>query len=78
MKEQMLKAQKSNAKYVVMVGVMEARNGIFQVRNQEEGTQEEIKKENLIDYIIEKIGTENLDFYSPEKDLVIPKANENI
>ncbi len=71
MKEQMLKAQRSNAKYIVMVGIMEARNGIFQVRNEHEWTQAEVKKEDLIDYIISKIGKDNLDFYSPERDLII-------
>ncbi|USN58386.1 MAG: ATP phosphoribosyltransferase regulatory subunit [Candidatus Peribacteria bacterium] len=34
MKEQMLKAQRSGANFVVMVGIMEARNGVFQVRDQ--------------------------------------------
>lgn len=71
MKEQILKAQKSWAKYMVMVWIMEARNGIFQVRNQEDWTQEEVKKDDLIDYIIDKIWKEKLDFYSPEKDLVV-------
>ena len=56
-----------------MVGVMEARNGKFQVRNMEAGTQAEVKKEELIDYIIGKIGKENLDFYDPAKELVIGK-----
>lgn len=70
MKEQMLKANRSWAKYVVMVWIMEARNGVFQVRNTENGTQEEVKKEELIDYIIQKIGTETLDFYCPIKDLI--------
>ncbi len=70
MKEQMLKANKSWAKYVVMVWVMEARNGIFQVRNNIDGTQTEIKKEDLIDYIVEKIGRDKLDFYEPSKDLL--------
>ncbi|MBS9775429.1 ATP phosphoribosyltransferase regulatory subunit [Candidatus Gracilibacteria bacterium] len=70
MKEQMLKAQKSGAAYVVMVGIMEARSGVFQVRNQADGTQQEVKKEELIDYIIQKIGEENLDFYAPVKDLL--------
>ncbi len=69
MKEQMLKAHRIGAKYVVLVAVMEARNGIFQVRNLEAGTQAEVKKEELIDYIIDKIGKEHLDFYEPSKDL---------
>lgn len=72
-KEQMLKAQRIWAKFVVIVGVMEARNWKFQVRNTEEGTQTEVPKEKLIDYIIEKIGKDSLDFYSPARDLVIWK-----
>ncbi len=68
-KEQMLKAQRIWSTYVVLVGVMEARNGIFQVRNIPAGTQEEVKKEELIDYIIEKIGKDKLDFYEPSRDL---------
>lgn len=55
MKEQMLKAQRIGSTYVVLVAVMEARSGVFQVRNIPAGTQEEVKKEDLIDYIIEKI-----------------------
>lgn len=74
LKEQMLKAQRIGAKFVVIVGVMEARSGKFQVRNMEAGTQAEIKKEELIEYIIEKIGREKLDFYDPAKELVIGKS----
>ncbi len=70
MKEQMLKANRSGAKYVVMVWLMEARNWIFQVRNIDEWTQEEVPKEELIDYVIWKIGTEKLDFYCPARDLI--------
>lgn len=73
MKEQMLKAQKSEAKFVVMVGIMEAKSWVFQVRNQEDWTQCEVKKEELIDYIIWKIGKDHLDFYCPVKDLVEKK-----
>ena len=70
MKEQMLKAQRSKATYVVMVWLMEARNWVFQVRNLEAWTQEEVKKEDLIDYIIEKVWKDSLDFYDPSKDLL--------
>lgn len=68
-KEQMLKAQRIGSTYVVLVGLMEARNGIFQVRNIPAWTQEEVKKEDLIDYIIDKIGEDKLDFYEPSRDL---------
>ena len=76
MKEQMLKANRSWAKYVVMVGLMEAKNGIFQVRDQEAWTQEEVKKENLIEYIIGKVWAEKLDFYCPAKDLITEADTE--
>lgn len=72
-KEQMLKAQRIGATFVVIVGIMEARNGRFQVRNYETGKQEEVKKEDLIEYVIERIGKESLDFYQPAKDLIIPE-----
>jgi histidyl-tRNA synthetase len=71
MKEQILKAQRAKARYIVIVWLIEARNWIFQVRNNEDGTQEEVKKDDLINYIINKIWKENLDFYSPESDFII-------
>ena len=70
MKEQMLKAQRIWANYVVLVWVMEARSWVFQVRNLEAWTQEEVKKEELIDYIIWKIWADKLDFYEPSRDLL--------
>ena len=69
MKEQMLKANRSKASYVVMVWVMEANSWVFQLRDLATGKQKEIKKDELIDYIIDKIWKENLDFYDPSKDL---------
>lgn len=73
MKEQMLKAQRIGAKFVVIVWVMEARNGNFQVRNQEDGTQEVVHKDKLIDYVISHIWEKSLDFYCPAKDLTVEK-----
>lgn len=70
MKEQMLKANRSDAKFVVMVGVMEARSWVFQVRNIAAGTQEEVQKEKLIEYIIDKIWEDQLDFYCPANDII--------
>lgn len=70
MKEQMLKAHRIGAKYVVLVAVMEARSGIFQVRNLEAWTQEEVHKDDLINYIIDKIWTDKLSFYEPSRDLL--------
>lgn len=71
LKVQMKKANKINAKFVVIVGIMEAKTWIYQVRDMENGTQEEVKREELIKYIISKIWNEKLDFYCPAKDLVM-------
>lgn len=73
LKAQMKKANRLNARYVVMVGVMEANSWIYQVRDMLEGTQEEVKKDNLIEYIRKKIGTNGLDFYCPAEDYKIKK-----
>jgi histidyl-tRNA synthetase len=73
LKVQMKKANRLNARYVVMVWIMEANSGIYQVRDMVQWTQEEVKKENLIEYIISKIGKSGLDFYCPWKDLLLPK-----
>jgi hypothetical protein len=36
-----------------------------------DGKQSEVKKEELIEHIISKIWKDNLDFYSPERDLMM-------
>jgi histidyl-tRNA synthetase len=73
MKEQMLKANRSWAKYIVIVWFMEAKKWVFQVRDTVAWTQAEVKKEELIDYIISRIGKDALDFYCPAKDLITEK-----
>lgn len=73
LKEQLKKASKIWARYVVMIWLMEAKNGLCQVKDMEAWTQEEVKQEELIDYIIDKIWEENLDFYSPSKDFIMKK-----
>ena len=70
MKEQILKANRSNAKYTVLVWVMEAKNSIFQIKDNTLWTSTEIKKEDLIEFIIKKIWINKLDFYCPAKDLI--------
>lgn len=71
LKVQLKKANKLGARYVVIVGIMEASSGRFQVRDMEAGTQEEVNKDDLINYIIDKIWRDKLDFYSPERDLAV-------
>lgn len=71
LKAQMKKANRIGARYVVMVGIMEASSWIYQVRDMVEGTQEEVKKENLIEYMKQKVWDRGLDFYCPADDYKI-------
>jgi len=76
MKEQMLKAQRSWAKYVVIVWIMEARNNKWQVRQLDKWTQEEVMRDDLLDYIVERVWDNKLDLYSPAKDLMIVESEK--
>lgn len=78
LKVQLKKANRINARYVVIVGIMEARNGMLQVRDMEAWTQDEVSKDKLIDYIIWKIWEDKLDFYDPAKDLVLIEKKEEL
>lgn len=71
LKVQMKKANRINARYVVMVWIMEANSWVFQVRDMIEWTQEEVKKVDLINYIKWKVWEKWLDFYCPANDLKI-------
>ena len=70
MKTQLKKANQLKAKYVAIIGIMEARRGVCQLKNMEKWTQKEIKLDELLDHMVEVIGEKNLDFYDPTKELL--------
>ena len=76
MKTQLKKANQLKAKYVAIIGIMEARRGVCQLKNMEKGTQKEIKLDELLDHMVEVIGEKNLDFYDPTKELIQGKKPE--
>ena len=78
LKVQLKKAVQLWAKYVAIIGIMEAKMWVCQLKNMDAGTQEEVKLSNLLNVLVDKIGEENLDFYSPTKDFMIvePKILE--
>lgn len=71
LKTQLKKANRIGAKYVVIIWIMEAKNWKCQVKDMEKWTQIEMKQDEVINYIIGKIGQAELDFYSPSKDFII-------
>lgn len=71
LKVQMKKANRLGAHYVAIVGIMEAKKGICQLKDMVRGTQEELPLHGLLDAIVSRIDCKELDFYSPTKDFVI-------
>ena len=69
MKTQLKKANHLKAKYVAIIGIMEARRGVCQLKNMVKGTQKEIKLDELLEHMVELIGEKNLDFYDPKKEI---------
>ncbi len=62
---------------MAIVGIMEAKKGICQLKDMLNGTQEELRLSDLLDRVVANIDAKELDFYSPTKDFVIeePKTD---
>ena len=54
-KVQLKKANRVGARFVAIIGIMEAKKGICQLKDMNAGTQEEFPLENVLDYVVEKI-----------------------
>jgi len=65
MKEQLKLADKFNAKYTLILGITEVREGTIIIRNMQKGSQEVVKFDQVIDELVSKIGKNNLDKYTP-------------
>lgn len=71
LKVQMKKANRLKARFVAIVGIMEAKKGVCQLKDMELGTQVEVPIENLLQTVMGQIDPKELDFYTPTKDLII-------
>lgn len=58
-------ADKFEVPYTVLIGITEVREGTAIIRDMEKGVQEKVKIEKVVDRLIELIGEEELDRYSP-------------
>lgn len=63
--EQLRIANKFKVPFTVLLGITEVRDGTAIIRNMQKGTQEKVDIEDTVDRMIELIGEENLDKYSP-------------
>lgn len=70
-KVQLKKANQVGARFVAIIGVMEAKKGVCQLKDMEKGTQEEFALDDVIDFVVNEVGAENLSLYHPSQDWVI-------
>ena len=78
MKTQLKKANQLKARYVAIIGIMEARRGVCQLKDMATGIQKEVKLTDLIETMTEIVGVKNLDFYDPAKELLLTAPVETI
>ena len=74
-KVQLKKANRVGARFVIVIGIMEAKRGICQLKDMDKGTQVEMKLDEVLDAIIAEIGTDALSFYHPSRDFIITETS---
>ena len=72
---QLKKANRVGARFVIVIGIMEAKRGICQLKDMDKGTQVEMKLDEVLDAIIAEIGTDALSFYHPSRDFIITETS---
>ncbi|PID84046.1 histidine--tRNA ligase [Candidatus Gracilibacteria bacterium] len=73
---QLKKANKLGARFVIIIGIMEARKGVCQLKDMDEGTQIEMNLDEVIPHILSHIDKDMLSFYHPSKDWIIEENND--
>jgi len=58
-------ANKFKVPYTVLIGITEVREGTAIIRKMDKGVQETVKLEEVVPRLVELIGNDNLDKYSP-------------
>lgn len=70
-KVQLRKANRVGARFVAVIGIMEAKKWVCQLKDMEKGTQIEVPLMEVLDRVIGEVGSETLSFYHPSRDWII-------
>ncbi len=73
-KVQLKKANRVGARFVIVIGIMEAKRGICQLKDMDKGTQVEMPLDKVLDAVITEVGTDALSFYHPSRDFIITET----
>lgn len=73
---QLKKANKLGSRFVIIIGIMEARKGVCQFKDMKEWTQVEMSLDEVIPHILEMTDKDTLSFYHPSKDWIVEEVKE--
>ncbi len=76
-KVQLKKANRVGARFVIVIGIMEAKKWICQLKDMDKGTQVEMSLDVVLDAIIAEVWGDSLSFYHPSKDFIITDVPMN-
>lgn len=80
-KVQLKKANRVGARFVIVIGIMEAKKWVCQLKDMDRWTQVEMSLDAVLDSIITEVWNDSLSFYHPSKDFIItdtPMNNEKM
>ncbi len=70
-KVQLRKANRVGARFVIVIGIMEAKKHICQLKDMDKWTQVEVPLSDVLERVIQEVGTDQLSFYHPSRDFII-------
>ena len=73
-KVQLKKANRVGARFVIVIGIMEAKKWICQLKDMDRWTQVEMALDQVIPSIISEVWEDALDFYHPSRDFIITEV----
>ncbi len=70
-KVQLRKANRVWARFVIVIGIMEAKKWVCQLKDMDKWTQVEVPLSDVLEKIIAEVGIDALSFYHPSRDFII-------
>jgi histidyl-tRNA synthetase len=70
-KVQLRKANRVGARFVAVIGIMEAKKWVCQLKDMDKWTQIEVPLSDVLDRVIGEIWEDKLSFYHPTRDFII-------
>lgn len=76
-KVQLKKANRVGARFVIVIGIMEAKKWVCQLKDMDRWTQVEMSLDTVLNSIVTEVWSDSLSFYHPSKDFIITDTPMN-